>query len=505
MKTTKSSFLLAVGLLAGCVSTPVDNETAIRSGLEVLFAETHGAERYRIAVLPLVDVRTERGDELGSHIAADVMYQISAGFSDRIRMIECDRITELMSDLELDAVSGLISDEDIKKLGETAGADYLILGTKLELEGTIRADLRMVEVQSAEIRAETRVELAITTEYASLIGGTTDSSSAAVPSDVPAFAGVAALVTDVGGLQDGGYNASVHEGLERGVEMGFEMHVYESTHEEEYAVHLSDAVADGADIVFAVGYALQEAVVAAAEENPGTHFVAVDALLTENPPNLHVMLFREHESGFLAGVVAGYMTGRYADASARLNPANVVGIILGMDIPPVERFEAGFIHGVAYADPNVRVLSRTLGTFDDQGVGYAAAEELINEGADIVFQAAGLAGIGAIEAARVNDILAIGVDTDQNDIAPDTVLTSAVKIPAGAVRYVLREYTAGRFTAGPRFYGIAENAAGIASFHRFDSIVPEEVKNALVGARERVCSGVIKVAATRDEIAQFIE
>jgi alpha-glucoside transport system substrate-binding protein len=185
MNTPKRTVAIAIAaiVLAGCASTPVDNDAAIRTGLDELFAGAPDEGKLRVAVLPLLDFRTESRDELGAYIANDVMYQISASYADRVQMVERELITQLMEELELNAMSGMISDADVKEIGEMSGADVLIIGTKLETENSIQANLRLVYVESAEILGVTRFDLAINDEYAALMG-------AGVPTGVPT--GVAA-------------------------------------------------------------------------------------------------------------------------------------------------------------------------------------------------------------------------------------------------------------------------------------------------------------------------
>ena len=293
-------------------------------------------------------------------------------------------------------------------------------------------------------------------------------------------------------------------GLELGSEFGFEARVVESKQQTDYVPNLSGLAEDGADIVFAVGFLMEEAVKEAAQMNPDTYFGGIDIGGDPEIPNLQGILYKEQESGFLAGVVAGHMTAEFADASERLNPDPVVGVILGMFIPPVERFEVGFIQGVNYANPDVEVLSATVGDFTDQARGKEAAVAMIEQGADVVFHAAGLTGLGAIQAAREEGVFAIGVDVDQHEVAPDTVLTSAVKKIPESIEVVLRSIVDGTFEGGTHVYGLAEDATGIAPFHAFDAMVPQEVKDAVAEATELILAGEIEVAATRAELEEIL-
>lgn len=316
---------------------------------------------------------------------------------------------------------------------------------------------------------------------------------------------IASMATDVGGLGDKSFNDGAYEGLQRGAVYGFEARVVESKQQTDYIPNLIGLAEDGSSIVFAVGFLMDEAVKEAARQNPDTYFGGIDIGGDDSLPNFQGVLYREQESGYLAGVVAGLMTKEYASASPKLNDDNVIGVVLGMFIPPVERFEVGFIQGAKYVNPTVKVLSVTAGSFTDQGIGNEATSAMNSQGADIVFHAAGLTGLGAIQAAKNAGILAIGVDVDQSEVAPDTVLTSAIKKIPESVEVVLKSIVDGTFTGGTHTYGLAEGATGIAPFNQFENVVPQAVKDAVQDATDKILSGEITVATTRGEIADLID
>jgi len=195
------------------------------------------------------------------------------------------------------------------------------------------------------------------------------------------------------------------------------------------------------------------------------------------------------------------MTKKYASASPKLNDKNVVGTVLGMLVPAVERYEVGFIQGVKSVNPDCEVISVVTGTFTDQAKGKEAAIAMIEKGADIIFPAAGLTGLGAINAAKEKGVLAIGVDVDQNNVAPDTVLTSAMKDLPTSVYLTIKSAMEGKFQGGTNIVlGINENSTGIAPFHSFDPIVPKEVKDAVEKAKADIKAGKIKILTTRAEL-----
>ncbi len=311
------------------------------------------------------------------------------------------------------------------------------------------------------------------------------------------------MVTDVGGLGDKSFNDGSYQGLLKAkADFGIDARVVQSKQQTDYIPNLSGMASDGANVVFAIGFLMADALVEAAQNNPNTRFAGIDIYLdpAKAPKNAEGLLFKEQQSGYVAGVVAGLMTKKYASASKRLNDKNVVGMVLGMDIPPVERYQAGFYAGVKSVNPDCKVLSVVTGTFTDQAKGKESALAMIQQGADIIFQIAGLTGLGAINAANEAGVAAIGVDVDQNYVAPDAVITSAIKGITNAVYLTIKDDLAGKFQGGgDRTFGIKDGAAGISPFHSWDSIVPAAVKTAVQKAIDDLKSGKVVAPSTRKE------
>lgn len=317
---------------------------------------------------------------------------------------------------------------------------------------------------------------------------------------------IAAMATDVGGLGDQSFNDGAYEGLLRGERLGFEARVVESNQQTDYIPNLSGLAEDGAEVVFAVGFLMEEAVKEAARMHPDTYFGGIDIGGADDLENFQGILYREEQSGYLAGILAGLMTNEYADASPRLRAdRNVVGVVLGMFIPPVERYEVGFIQGVKEVNPDATVLSVTVGDFVDQAGGREAALAMIEQGADIVFQVAGLTGLGVIQAANEEGVLAIGVDVDQHHVAPDAVITSAIKKIPESVEVVLESIVEGNFRSGTVSYGLEEDATGLAPFNAFENVVPQAVKDQIAAARQGILDGSIDVATSRSQIEHLLD
>jgi len=172
-----------------------------------------------------------------------------------------------------------------------------------------------------------------------------------------------------------------------------------------------------------------------------------------------------------------------------------------MEIPPVVRYQAGFVAGAKSVDPTVKVISLYAGKFDDQAKGKELGLSLISQGADVVFAAAGQTGIGTFNACQESKkALFIGVDTDQFMTLTnpgDTILTSAVKRIDVAVFDVVKKALDGKFPGGQNLtYGLVEDGVGISPFHDFDTKVPQSIKDAVAKAMADIKSGAVKVPET---------
>ncbi|MGB9685769.1 MAG: BMP family lipoprotein [Rectinema subterraneum] len=312
-----------------------------------------------------------------------------------------------------------------------------------------------------------------------------------------------AMTTDANGLGDGSFNDGVWAGLKKAEAEGLaRVKVVEAHAMTDYIPNLSGLAEDGAQLVFGVGFLMVEQIQEAAKMNPKTFYAGIDHFYNDPiPPNLIGISYKEQEAGYLAGIVAGYMTNKYSKNSKLLNDKNVIGAVLGMDIPPVERYLAGYIAGAKSVNPKVDVRYIVAGTFSDRAKGKEAALALADQGADIILQIAGLTGMGVIDAARERKFFALGADVDQNSAAPDYVLTSALKGTTMSAYITIKDLAAGKLKGGVnRVFGLAEGAIDIAPFHQFDSIVPAEVKNAVAKAKADIASGKVKVPASLAEL-----
>ncbi len=259
-----------------------------------------------------------------------------------------------------------------------------------------------------------------------------------------------AMITDVAGVNDQSFNQSAWEGLQKAEkELGIEVKYLESKQDSDYATNIETLVDEDVDLILGVGMKLADAIKEGSELYPEQNFVLVDEEIDAS--NVKNILFKAEESAYLAGLIAGKTT-----------KTNNVGFIGGMELPVIDTFKYGYMAGVKAANPDAKVQAQYANSFTDQAKGKAIANQMYSNGADIVFTCGGDVGTGAIEAAKENGKFAIGVDRDQSDLAPQNVLTSAIKRVDAGVFETVKSYVNGTFEGGTTTtYGLEENAVGV--------------------------------------------
>ena len=259
------------------------------------------------------------------------------------------------------------------------------------------------------------------------------------------------LVTDIGGLNDRGFNQLAYQGLQQAEsELGVEIRVLESKSDADYIPNLQTLADEGFNLIISVGFLMQEATATAAETYPETNFAIIDAAFDPALPNAQGVLFKEQEAGYLVGYLAGLVT-----------ESGTVSSVGGQKIPPVDRFIAGFQKGATDANAEVQTLNAYSQDFVDQAKCKEVALDQISRGSDVVFQVAGGCGLGALDAANEESVWGIGVDADQAFLG-DYVLTSAVKRVDVAVFSTIEQLVNGEFAGGETTsYGLAEDGVGM--------------------------------------------
>ena len=293
------------------------------------------------------------------------------------------------------------------------------------------------------------------------------------------------LVTDVGGLNDRGFNHLSYVGLQQaGRQFGVSTEVFQSKSTGEYVPNLSTFARQGYDLTIGVGFTEAQAIDAAATRFPDSNFAIVDVDQTEEPhkpPNLLGLLFREQETGYLVGYLAGL------EEKRRAGP-DVIGSVGGQKQPPVDRFIAGYQAGAKAADPGIKVLNGYSQDFADQAKCKQIALNQIEQGAGVVFQVAGGCGLGALDAAKEQNVWGIGVDADQSFLGPH-ILTSAIKRVDTAVYLAIKSVVEGNFKGGNMIFGLKQNGVGIG---KISSKVPNADIAKVNQVRADIISGKIK-------------
>ncbi len=293
------------------------------------------------------------------------------------------------------------------------------------------------------------------------------------------------LVPDVSGLNDRGFNHLSYVGLLRAQrELGVETAVYHSNAQLDYLPNMTTLARKGYDLTIAVGYTEATAVDTAATNFPKSKFAIVDVDQTEEPhkpPNLLGLLFREQETGYLVGYLAGL-------EEKRLPGPDVIGSVGGEKQPPVDRFIAGYQAGAKAADPGIKVLNGYSQDFTDQTKCKQVALNQIEAGAGVIFQVAGACGLGALDAAKEKHVWGIGVDADQSFLGPH-ILTSAVKRVDTAVFLAIKSVVDGTFKGGNIVFGLKQNGVGVG---KISPKVPKSEVAAVNKVRAEIISGKIK-------------
>lgn len=299
------------------------------------------------------------------------------------------------------------------------------------------------------------------------------------------------LVTDVGGLNDRSFNHLAWVGTEQAKKLlGVQVGVVESKQMTDYVPNLSRFAQEGYDLVIGVGFLLHDAVEQVSQQYPNTHFLIIDDSITDRP-NVVSALFNTEECGYLVGVMAGLMEKQKNDP--RLNPQQVIGVVGGMKIPPVDSYIAGFLAGVKKVNPQAKVLVNYTNNFNDPASGKQMALSEIGQGADIVFHVAGGTGNGVIQACDEKKVYAIGVDADQNYLAPSTVMTSALKGVDVATFQVIKATKEGRFKSGDLYFNLKNGGVGYAKPIK---AVPASILKEVERYRQEIIAGKITVPAT---------
>ncbi|MBN9508381.1 MAG: BMP family ABC transporter substrate-binding protein [Alphaproteobacteria bacterium] len=302
----------------------------------------------------------------------------------------------------------------------------------------------------------------------------------------------AALIIAQGGLGDQSYNDLAFAGFQAALKAtGIRGKPVESqqvvTQGEDILRRAADA---GFGLIVDLEYSHGAVIGEIAREYPNTSFVILNQVV--KGPNIASVLFQEQEGSYLAGALAGLVT---TDTAIKgINAKPVIGVIGGTKSVGIDKFIVGYMQGARDMTPAVRVKVAYANNFGDPALGLQMAKAVFDEGADIIYQVAGGTGIGVIRAAKETGHYAIGVDTNQDGLAPGHVLTSMIKRTDLAVETVVRDYAAGKFPAGQTVtLGLKQNGVGLSPMQYTKALIPAAMLAKVEAARAAILDGKIKV------------
>lgn len=301
-----------------------------------------------------------------------------------------------------------------------------------------------------------------------------------------------AMVTDTGGVDDRSFNQSAWEGMQEWAdENGLDssaVNYYQSDSEDQYIPNMQSATQDGYDIVYGIGYLLEDPIATVAQQNPDRWYGLVDSVV--DLPNVVSLNFRDHENSFLAGVAAALTT-----------ETDQIGFIGGVRGAIIDRFQTGFEHGVEHVNPDIVVDVQYADSFGDAGVGQQIASAMYQSGVDVIFHAAGAVGNGVftearnrMEAGSDTMLWVIGVDRDQteegNYDGGNLTLGSTIKNVGTAIAQSATAAMEGNFQGGENVaYGLDEGGIDFVVHEE----MPQETKDAIEEARQGILDGTIEV------------
>jgi basic membrane protein A len=306
------------------------------------------------------------------------------------------------------------------------------------------------------------------------------------------------IAFDVGGLGDQSFNDAAKRGLDAAIDAGAVARAdciepnATGSNRDDNVVLLAD---EGYELIGAIGFAFSEGVAGIAAEYPEQYFAVVDGFATTiatDAPNVVDLTFKEQEGSYLVGA-----------AAAMSSDAGVIGFLGGQQgTGLIEKFQAGYEAGARAINPDIEILVEYIGddttAFNDVTKGEALSAKMYDEGADVVYHAAGNSGNGLFPAAVAADALAIGVDSDQYLTAsPEQqphILTSMLKRVDTAMEDVVTELAAGRFEPGFKVFGIAEE--GIDYSKSNPELMTPEIVAQLDEFKQGILDGSITVPET---------
>jgi basic membrane protein A len=294
-----------------------------------------------------------------------------------------------------------------------------------------------------------------------------------------------ALVYDLGGKFDKSFNEAAYNGAERfKKETGIEYRDFEIQNDSQREQAFRNFARRGHNPIVGTGFSMEAAMKKVAAEFPETQFAIIDMVV--DLPNVRSIVFKEEEGSYLVGMLA-----------AMASESGKIGFVGGMDIPLIRKFACGYVQGAKAVNPDIEIFQNMTGdtgaAWNDPVRGGELAKSQFEQGADVVYHAAGGTGIGVLQAAADAGKLGIGVDSNQNHLHPGSVLTSMLKRVDNAVYDAFMDAKNGEWSTGVQVLGLAEDGVGWALDENNQTLVTDEMKSAVEDAKQKIVNGDIKV------------
>ena len=383
-----------------------------------------------------------------------------------------------------EASSEEASSEDVSAQAETEEESSEV-ATEAKTEEASNEEVSIEEVSSEEASSEEASSEKASSEEAS----SEEETEAETEEDIDGTGFKIGMVTDVGGVNDGSFNQSAWEGLQRaGEAFGCEVKYIESKGDADYVPNIESFLDEDYDLIVCVGYMMADAVRDAAELYPDQKFAIIDDASNADLDNVTCMMFEQEQASYLVGLAAGYTT-----------ESNIVGFVTGAANETMNSFGYGYCAGVLDANPDATILQYNANNFGDASGGKTAVNTMVTKGADVVFHAAGGTGIGVIDGCKENKIWAIGVDSDQSPLAPETILTSALKRVDNACYDATKKTILGTLEGGVETYDLAAGGVDIAP--TTDNL-SKDVLEKIEKAKKDIIAGDLVVPKNQEEFEE---
>ena len=397
-----------------------------------------------------------------------------------------------------EASSEEASSEDVSAQAETEEESSEVATEEASSEEASSEEASSEEASSEEVSSEEASSEEASSEEASSEEATEaesekasseEETEAETEEDIDGTGFKIGMVTDVGGVNDGSFNQSAWEGLQRAAEnFGCEVKYIESKGDADFVPNIESFLDEDYDLIICTGYVMADAVRDAAELNPDQKFAIVDDASNADLDNVTCMMFEQEQASYLVGLAAGYTT-----------ESNVVGFVVGQANETMNSFGYGYCAGVLDANPDATILQYNANSFGDASAGKTAVNTMVTKGADVVFHAAGGTGLGVIDGCKENGIWAIGVDSDQSPLAPETILTSALKRVDNACYDATKKAILGTLEGGVATYDLAAGGVDIAP--TTDNL-SKDVLEKIEDAKKDIIAGDLVVPKNQEEFEE---